>query len=117
MDAVNVDLPEVNPKLSVSCFISSETDTIKVAVFWSKPIFSNVERPEKPEDALVTISDGNTTASLQYNSITQQYEIPATDFSLVPSTQYYLRVRASDGTEVYASTAIPEIVPSVLVKK
>lgn len=113
MDAVNVDIPEVDPKLSVSCFISSETDTIKVAVFWSKPIFSNVERPGRPEDALVTISNGTQTSTLIYNPITQQYEIPTSDFPLTTSAQYYLRVKASDGTEVYASTAIPGIAPSV----
>lgn len=111
----DIELPNVEKKLSVSCFISNDIDTIKAVVFWSRPVFSAA--PTVPNDFMrdgeVIISNGETERILDYNFTTEQYELAVTDFPLDLGGSYTLIVRAPNGTVVRAQTRIPSVVPSV----
>lgn len=112
-DATNVEVPNTAPKISVSCFISDDIDTISADIYWSDPVFTNSSRPEFPSDMDVRISNGSTEAVLSYNLNNGRYEIPVTQFPLVAGQTYSLVVKASDGTTVNASTYIPTVPPVV----
>ncbi|MFM7729861.1 MAG: hypothetical protein ACKO6L_02365, partial [Flavobacteriales bacterium] len=36
----DIELPEVDSKLVLHCFITDTTDTIRARITWSKPVFS-----------------------------------------------------------------------------
>ena len=112
-DATNVEVPNTAPKISVSCFISDDIDTINAHVYWSDPVFTNSSRPEFPADMDVRISNGTTEGILIFNEFNGRYQLPVAQFPLVAGQTYSLVVKATDGTTVSASTYIPLIGPQV----
>jgi hypothetical protein len=112
-DATNVEVPNTAPKISVTCFISDDIDTINANIFWSDPVFTNSDRPEFPSDMDVRISNGTTEGVFTYNETNGRYQLPVTSFPLVAGQTYSLVVKATDGTTVTASTYIPFTPPIV----
>lgn len=109
----DIQLPETNPKLVVSCFISPDVDSILAYIQWSRPVFST-ENINRPYDNLeVSITDGNGIAYLQYDITIDQYVLPLSEFSLALGVEYTLRVKAPTGEEVVARTTIPVEAPTV----
>jgi hypothetical protein len=109
----DIELPETNPKLVVSCFISPDVDSILAYIQWSRPVFST-ENINRPYDNLeVSITDGNSIAYLQYDITIDQYVLPLSEFSLALGVEYTLRVKAPTGEEVVARTTIPVEAPTV----
>jgi hypothetical protein len=104
----NIKLPDTQPKLSVSCFISDSTDIIKATVYWSKPVFNNTDTlPEYPSNLTVTISVNGQTDTLLYNTEWSTYELSTDDFPLNAGVEYTLRVQAPNGETARAKTIIP----------
>lgn len=104
----NIKLPDTQPKLSVSCFISDSTDIIKATVYWSKPVFNNTDTlPEYPSNLTVTISGNGQTDTLLYNTEWSTYELSTDDFPLNAGVEYTLRVQAPNGETARAKTIIP----------
>lgn len=104
----NIKLPDTQPKLSVSCFISDSTDIIKATVYWSKPVFNNTDTlPEYPSNLTVTISGNGQTDTLLYNTEWSTYELSTDDFPLNAGVEYSLRVQAPNGETARAKTIIP----------
>lgn len=112
----DIELPDVKKKLSVSCFISDDIDTIKAVIFWSRPVFSPApdEMYSFARDCDVRISDGVTEKNLVYNSATEQYELPVSEFPLAAGGAYTLTCRGPGGEYLTASTGIPGVMPEVI---
>ncbi|MFN5620638.1 MAG: DUF4249 domain-containing protein [Flavobacteriales bacterium] len=109
----DIPLPETDPKLVVSCFISPDMDSALAYIQWSRPVFSS-EDIYRPYDNLeVSISDGNSTAYFQYDIYIDQYVLPLSEFPLALGVEYALRVKAPTGEEVVARTTIPVEMPTV----
>lgn len=109
----DIELPETNPKLVVSCFISPDIDSVLAYIQWSRPVFSS-EDTDRPNDNLeVSISDGSSIAYLSYDFNIGQYVLPTAEFPLAFGVEYTLRVKAPTGEEVVARTTIPAELPSI----
>jgi hypothetical protein len=110
----DIELPKTEPKLSVSCFISDDIDTIRVSVFWSRPVFSSENNlPERPIDIDVLIKSGPVEKNLIWDENLLQYVLPVSEFPLVAGGQYELILTAPNGTRIRGNTTIPIHLPEV----
>jgi hypothetical protein len=105
-----VKLPNVEPKLVISSFISPQDSLIQVAVSLSSPLYNNPEISNKYSpllDATVTINIGTNSYNLTYNSILERYVIDSFQLKITAGLTYYLSVKAPDGKFADANTTIP----------
>ncbi len=110
----DIELPKTEPKLSVSCFISDDIDTIRASVFWSRPVFSSENNlPERPIDIDVLIKSGPVEKNLIWDENLLQYVLPVSEFPLVAGGQYELILTAPNGTRIRGNTTIPIHLPEV----
>jgi hypothetical protein len=110
----DIELPKVDPKLSVSCFISDDIDSIRASVFWSRPVFSSDNNlPEQPSDIDVLIKSGAVEKNLIWDENVRQYILPVSEFPLVAGGQYELILTAPNGTRIRGNTTIPIHLPDV----
>jgi len=113
MQDADIKLPETDPKLVVSCFISPDVDSVMAFIDWSRPVFSS-EDLERPIDNLqVSISDGSSQAFFQYDFNIGQYVLSLAEYPLALGVEYTLRVKAPTGEEVVAQTIIPAELPLI----
>lgn len=101
------DLPQVESKLVVQCFISPQSARTSVVVTESTPLFgdSNGEGGVISK-ARVSITDGTNEARLPYDTLSQVYTIEKSLFPIMPGKTYHLTV--TDGTRtVTASCTVP----------
>ncbi len=109
----DIKLPETDPKLVVSCFISPDVDSVMAFIDWSRPVFSS-EDVERPNDNLeVSITDGSNEAFFQYDFNIGQYVLSLAEYPLALGVEYTLRVKAPTGEEVVAQTTIPAELPLI----
>jgi len=108
----DVILPNVEPKIVISSFISPQDSLIQVAVSLSNPLSKtpNASNKYKPLiDATVTISNGANSYTLSYNSNLERYVIDSSQLKIVGGLTYYLSVKSADGKYVSATTSIPRL--------
>jgi hypothetical protein len=104
----DIPLPKVEQKITVSCYISDDTDTVRAYLRWSDPVFSNgVNEGEMIEDAQVVLSGSGISRDFSFNANAQYYELPVQGFELIPGESYSLIIRTPDGTQASAETTIP----------
>ncbi len=69
-----IDLPEVDPELVVSSFISAEKDSIQLKLLWTSPIYNNSNNKNKSEpNADVAIYKNGNKYLLQYDANSETY--------------------------------------------
>ena len=113
MQDADIKLPETDPKLVVSCFISPDVDSVMAFIDWSRPVFSS-EDLERPIDNLqVSITDGSSQAFFQYDFNIGQYVLSLAEYPLALGVEYTLRAKAPTGEEVVAQTIIPAELPLI----
>jgi hypothetical protein len=106
----DVKLPDVEPKLVVSSFISPQDSLIQVSVSLSSPLYNNpnISNEYKPLlNATVTISNGINSYTLPYNSNLKRYTADSTQFKIIGGLTYYLSVKSLDGKSASATTTVP----------
>ncbi len=107
-EEADIPLPEVNQKITVSCFISDNTDTVRAYLRWSDPVFSDGDSEgDIISDAQVVLSFNGFSRSFNFNPDMQYYELPVEGFDLLPGLEYRLDIVAGDGTKAHAVTRIP----------
>lgn len=119
-DVDDVDLPDYDPKIVVSAFISPG-DFVKVKVFRSVPIFYNLEMTDwmvkypMLKDATVVLI--NTTESTQlsvpFNPMLEQYVLDPEIAGIKAGNEYELRVSAPGLESVNATTLVPDPAPQI----
>ena len=110
----DIPLPQVDSKISVSCFFSDETDTLRAMLRWSDPVFSNNPlEGDVVRDAQVVIYNNDFSVNLILDESTGFYQAPVEGFSLSPGNDYYLTVTSADGIVVSAKTRIPRELPDI----
>lgn len=111
----NVDLPEVDSKIVLRCFISPNDTDIVARVTQSDPVFgsSSVGINEPIHDAVVVISDGVAQANLAFDEFTQSYVIHQSVYPVIPGRQYIMTVVAPGLQSVNATTTVPEAAPVI----
>jgi hypothetical protein len=109
----DIELPDTAPKLTVSCFISPEQDSVTAFITWSRPVFSTNNDDRPIDDLEVSITDGSSEAFFQYDFNIGQYVLSLAEYPLALGVEYTLRVKAPTGEEVEARTVIPAELPSI----
>ncbi len=104
----DIPLPKVEPKITVSCYISDDTDTVRAYLRWSDPVFSNGDSEgDIISDAQVVLSGSGFSRSFVFNDFQQYFELPVQGFELTPGLEYRLDIKASNGSTASAVTRIP----------
>jgi hypothetical protein len=104
----NIDIPEAEPKLVVTCFITPGQTDYEAQVTISQPIFQASDGQVKYlPDADVFIRSGSTTLRLTYNAAKKRYTVPATTLPIEPGRTYTLEVNDQEGRSVSASCTVP----------
>jgi hypothetical protein len=120
-NAKNIDLPEVAPKISVSCFISPEDTLLMVNLSLSRPLnqYTDLQKLAQLKLSTVELSDGNTSTVLMYREKTGpgvyasngnevlDFINNSTAYPVVPGTSYILTVTTPWGETLSASTMVP----------
>lgn len=114
----DVEVPESDPKLVVTSFLSPADDTLSVSVYKSRPLYkpaSSWDNSFPPvNNATVTISDGNKSVTLPYHPQSGIYKTAAAAMPVNPGTTYYLSVTTPEGFKAESSCTIPrDAVPEV----
>lgn len=110
-----IDMPEVESKLVVQCFISPEAPLTEAKVSWSSPIFNSSTNVQQEPNADVRISDGTISYLLVYDVGRGSYLIDSTLFTVIPGQQYFLTVKAPNGKQVTAMCRVPSISDTMLL--
>lgn len=103
-DLAEDKLPKSSSKLVVESFISPQSDSIKVTVTESSPLFGPVpvwNEINFIENANVQISNGQTSIEIPFNPNTKRYIISTQKFKIIAGETYFLTV--SDGKRAVAS--------------
>ncbi len=101
-----IDLPEVEPSLGLSCFISPgnpiEATLVEVSpIYGTRASFS----PESVSNATVYFSDGIDTILLVFSQ--DKYHDPLNSMAIVPGRTYNIWAIASGYPEISASATVP----------
>jgi hypothetical protein len=121
-------LPKVESQLTLFAFISPQDSVIQVRIGQTRPIFSEspagftpvmvvingdtiYTRSEGLTDAIVTISDGTTQATLPYRALDLTYALPTSKFPIRAGGTYTLTVtdgqRTAQATCTIPATSVP----------
>jgi len=111
----NIDLPETNPELVISCFITPQDSFIRARVSFSTPVFNNSATNGQPiANATVTLFGNSSSVSLIYNANTEFYEAPESSFPIIAGNEYHLVVSEPSGLSADAYTTVPQTGPPSL---
>ncbi len=106
-----VEAPESEPKLVVNGFLNPKDDTIAIRIWKSRPLYvptSNLsDSYDRVYNATVTLSDGTTTVTPEYNHELGYYMIRTAAFPLLAGRTYSLEVNTPDGYHATASCTMP----------
>lgn len=107
----DVDVPESEPKLVVSGYLSPDDDTISIIVKKSRPLYVPTQGWDNSfppvNNATVTISDGLNSVTLPFNSHRGTYQLPAVNMPVTAGETYSLEVTTPDGYHATSSCTIP----------
>ncbi len=97
-------------ELVMQCFISPHDEFINVRLEYASNYFNRAE--SKAANALmgqmqVSISDGQTTKNIPFNSASGVFSLPARQMPLAEGKRYSLQVHGSQGLYLEAQTTIP----------
>ncbi|MFH1121719.1 MAG: DUF4249 domain-containing protein [Bacteroidota bacterium] len=114
----DVDVPESDPKLVVTGFLSPDDDTISIIVKKSRPLYVPTQAWENSfppiNNATVTISDGLNSLVLPFNTQTGKYQVPNASMPVIAGNSYSLEVTTPEGYRVTSICTIPEgIAPDI----
>ena len=100
-------LPHIESKLAVECYISPQSEQIIVRVTASQPLFGpSTFEPVTIKNAAVTLSGETTSVQIPFIDSTGAYIIPASKFKVEAGKKYTLLV--DDGKRVVkASCVVP----------
>jgi hypothetical protein len=109
----DIKVPEVQPEVVVSCFISPQEDTLKAFVRLTDPLFGSnqVNGNSLIEGATVKIKNGISEAIFTLNTEKERYELPASDFAITGGNTYQLEVSVPGYDLCSASTTVPSNSP------
>jgi len=123
-EAEDIEIPEVEPKLVVHCFISPDDDTIKVRIGQTRPffnstiIFDNWNQQDPITNASVEITSPNgISKTLTYSPTYNSYILPCLDFPIEVNKSYSLSVSAPEFKSISASCTVPAPNQNIIVNE
>lgn len=107
----NVDVPEVEPQLVVSCFITPQDTILRAKVSMTRPVFSTVHQNGPITDATVTLYGNSSSVVLVYNVMNDAYEALTRTFPIYAGNEYHITVSVPSGLSADAYTTVPSAPP------
>ncbi len=108
----DVEVPDSDPKLVVTGFLSPMDDTITIVVRKSRPLYEPTQGFDNSftpvSNAIVTLSDGQNNVVIPYNALSEAYQIAALAMPVIENNAYSLSVVTPDGYNATSSCRIPE---------
>jgi hypothetical protein len=105
-DVTNVDVPLVQPQLVVASFLHPDSDSNRLYLSWSTPIFHNSDMQHHDEaNAKVYIEKDGIEYKLHYNS--GFYSIHKNQMSVEVGKTYKLKILCDNSETLIAETKIP----------
>ncbi|MHC1774662.1 MAG: DUF4249 domain-containing protein [Lentimicrobium sp.] len=108
----DVEVPDSDPKLVVTGFLSPTDDTITIVVRKTRPLYEPTPGYDNTfppvNNATVTLSDGLNSISVPYNQLSGAYQIKATAMPVIENNAYSLSVTTPDGYNASATCIVPE---------
>ncbi|HTF05395.1 MAG TPA: DUF4249 domain-containing protein [Bacteroidia bacterium] len=110
----NVDIPETDPQLAITCFITPQDSFIRASVTRSNPVFGSSTNVtgDPVTNATVILYGNSSSVTLIYNSSSQLYEIPVSVFPIVGGSEYRLVITEPGGLHAEAHTTVPSTPPA-----
>jgi hypothetical protein len=110
----DVDIPETEPKLVISCFLTPQDSFIRAKITRSNPIFnsSTTLNPGPVTNATVTLYGNSTSIILAYDSATEYYQANQSLFPIIGGNEYKIVVTHPSGNRAEATTVIPLVSPA-----
>jgi hypothetical protein len=111
----DIELPEVEPKIVISCFITPQDSIIRAYISRSNPVFnsSTSTTGAAVPNATVMLYGNSSSVQLVYNSITEYYEVSTAVFPVLAGNEYRIDVtHAASGAHAEATTTVPLVTPS-----
>ncbi len=106
-DVDQSNLPHVESKLVVQCFISPQATRINVVVTESIPLFTEPDlKGGVIPNAIVKLSDGSREIVIPFDTTNQLYSIDKSALSILPGKTYFLSV-TNGVRSVSASCTVP----------
>lgn len=103
------DLPQVESKLVVQCFISPQSARINVVVTESVPLFAEPDlKGGVIPNAVVKLSDGTRETVIPFDTANQLYSADKSALAILPGTTYFLSV-VNGIRSVNATCTVPAI--------
>jgi hypothetical protein len=107
-EVTNIKLPQGSSKLVVTSFISPQDTLLRVSVLESVPaIGKNTLTIADIPNATVSISDGERSVNLLYNTQVLAYTAEADDMPIIPGHTYSLKVSDAKGRKAEARCTVP----------
>lgn len=96
-------------KLAVTSYISPQDTVVTVYLRMSQPAIGKrlSDEERKVKDAVVTLSDGNSTVTLQYNPERDRYVKSIKDWPIAAGKSYFLSITTPGGLAASASCTVP----------
>lgn len=105
----DIELPETEPELVISCFITPQDSFIRARITRSVPVFNtssgNAYNPVS--NATVTLYGNSSSIQLTYNTINQYYEASTSVFPIIAGNEYRIDATHPSGNHAYATTVVP----------
>ncbi|WP_342088786.1 DUF4249 domain-containing protein [Dyadobacter sp. OTU695] len=103
------DLPQVESKLVVQCFISPQAARINVVVTESIPLFAEPDlKGGVIPNAIVKLSDGSREIVIPFDTTNQLYSADKAALNILPGKTYFLSI-TSGVRSVHATCTVPAI--------
>lgn len=105
-DVRNARIPEYEPELVVSSFLSPSDSVVNVNLSLTRRIFGDLSDAGPEGDISVFISDGEKEVELKHNGL--HYFAQKTEMSVIPGKTFSLRILSDNYPEITSSCRIPE---------
>jgi len=107
-----VDVPDSEPKLVVTAFLSPDDDSVSVSVYKSRPLYVPTQGWDLSfppvNNATVTLSDGLNSVVIPFSAATGKYMVPSSEMPVIAGKSYSLNVTTPDGYNASSACTIPE---------
>lgn len=107
-----VDVPDSEPKLVVTAFLSPDDDSVSVSVYKSRPLYVSSQGWDLSfppvNNATVTLSDGLNSVVIPFNPYSGTYRAPSSAIQVTAGKSYSLTVTTPDGYNASSACTIPD---------
>lgn len=113
----DIEVPKVDPRMVLSCFVSPDQETIKAVLRVSDPVFgsgNNVDPYMPLEGATITLRHGNGAGiNMTYDMISGTYTLPGSAFPIELGETYTIIASHPDYATISATTTVPASNPQI----